>query len=106
MAHSKILVSNGMELKKAPIGFSWTMLFFGFFVPLIRGDYLWAVILLGLNIITSGVAAIVMAFFYNRMYLKGLFEKGYYIQSHDAKTTDDSIQTYVGLIKLPVRPVN
>ena len=31
-------------MKLAPVGYSWTNLFFGFFVPLFRGDWKWAVL--------------------------------------------------------------
>ena len=34
------------QLKLAPVGYSWTNLIFGFFVPLFRGDWKWAIIFL------------------------------------------------------------
>ena len=48
MAFALITLENKKthQLKQAPIGFSWTNFFFGFFVPLFRGDWKWAGIFL------------------------------------------------------------
>lgn len=64
------------EVKK---GFSWTMLFFGLFVPLIRGDLKWTIISLILAFITAGISWLVLPFFYNNVYIESLQEKGYRI---------------------------
>ena len=50
-------------------GFSWTTLFFGIFVPLCRGDWKWFLIMLIANIFTYGLASIVFAFIYNKIYI-------------------------------------
>ena len=66
-------------------GFSWTTLFFGFFVPLFRGDLKWFIVmviadllfaslLLGVGII---IPWIVFALIYNDNYIKDLGKKGY-----------------------------
>lgn len=76
--------SNGV-IKKAPVGFSWTTLFFGFLVPLLRGDLKWAVIMglvsLAIGAITFGIGVFfVWVFFavkYNELYIEDLKEKGY-----------------------------
>ncbi len=72
------------EKKKARVGFSWTTFFFGFWVPLIRGDWKWAVILflLGLlGFVTFGISSLILAIVfgikYNELHLSGLREKGY-----------------------------
>lgn len=71
--------------KQVKVGFSWTTFFFGFLVPLIRGDIKWAVILLlvsgAIGVFTLGIGALVVdiifSFKYNSIYIKELVEKGY-----------------------------
>ena len=68
------------QVKIVKEGFSWTMLFFGIFVPLYRGDWKWFLIILIANIFTYGLASIVFAFIYNKIYINDLLEKGYKFQ--------------------------
>lgn len=69
---------HGMR-REAPRGFSWTMLFFGVFVPLFRGDWKWFFISLLLSMITFGVSWLIMPFLYNNLYLNDLLKDGYEI---------------------------
>ena len=57
-------------LKECPTGFSFTTLFFGFFVPLLLEE---------LNISAGSGIAIPMAFgfYYNEQFIKDALEKGY-----------------------------
>ena len=64
-------------IKQVKLGFSWTMLFFGVFVPLIRGDFKWAIISLLAALLTCGFAWFVFPFIYNKIYIKELIEKGW-----------------------------
>ncbi len=64
-------------IKKGLVGFSWTTLFFGFFVPIIRGDARWAVIMFIAALFTSFISNIVLAFVYNKQYTTRLLESGY-----------------------------
>ena len=68
------------QVKIVKEGFSWTMLFFGVFVPLYRGDWKWFLIILIANIFTYGWASVVFAFIYNKIYINDLLEKGYKFQ--------------------------
>jgi|TARA_B110000967_G_C18826333_1_gene531605 hypothetical protein len=63
--------------KEVPVGFSWTILFFGFFPPLFRGDFKWGLIMLIAALLTSFLASLIFMFIYNKIYLKSLLEKGY-----------------------------
>ena len=64
-------------VKQVKLGFSWTMLFFGVFVPLFRGDIKWFLITLLAAMLTCGVAWFVFPFFYNKVYIKDMIEKGW-----------------------------
>lgn len=81
MAHSKISLENDGIIKIAPVGFSWTVFFFNGFPPLIRGHVIMGVIMLVLGFFTFGVSGIILAFFYNKMYVNYLLEKGYRYKS-------------------------
>lgn len=75
-------LGNGREVK---LGFSWTFFFFGWFVPLFRGDWKWFLILIGTSVALGIVGLpflvpfvfLAFSFFYNKLYAKDLYEKGY-----------------------------
>jgi formylglycine-generating enzyme required for sulfatase activity len=80
-----IMKGNKIRLKhsvsnliiEAKVGYSWTVLFFGIFVPLFRGDILWSIISLVTTILTGGIFWWIFPSFYNKIYIKSLLEKGY-----------------------------
>ena len=74
--------SKNQVVKDAPVGFSWTTLFFGFFPALIRGDWLWAIIMLVAGVFTFGFSGIVFAFIYNRLYIQNLLKQGFEVQNY------------------------
>ena len=69
-------------VKEAPVGFSWTTFFFGFFPALIRGDWLWALIICAATFVTFGLSGIVFAFIYNRLYIQGLLKQGFKVKNY------------------------
>ena len=71
------MVGPNNAVKTVKVGFSWTMLFFGVLVPLIRGDVKWFFLSLVISGCTLGIGWLVFPFVYNKIYIKGLLEKGY-----------------------------
>ena len=93
----KLKSKNG-AIKEAPVGFSWTTFFVSAFVPLFRGDWTWALIMLIASFITLGLAGILFAFIYNRLYIEGLLKQGYEVISYwgDKKEIETSAQIKLG----------
>ena len=81
-------------IKEAPVGFSWTTLIFGAFVPLFRADWGWFFIMLVVNIITFSIASIIFAFIYNRIYIQNMMKKGFKVKSYigDKKLIENKAQ--------------
>ena len=79
MAFTTIVFKNPNtgKVKEAPVGMSWTVLFFGFLPALLRGDWKWAVIMCVLTILSAGMGLIVFMVIYNKIYIKGLIGAGY-----------------------------
>ena len=101
MAHTTISVSNGVEVKKVPLGFSWTTFFFGGIPALIRGDWIPGLVIVILCMFTWGIAGIIAAFIYNKIYAKSMFEKGYRIHSMPPGYTEDMVKADLGYVKFP-----
>ena len=71
--------TNGLT-RMGYFGFSWTYLFFGWFVPLIRGELGVAALHFFFTLITCGLWQIVFAFLYNKQYMRRMLEKGYVLK--------------------------
>lgn len=80
MAFDQLILKNPMtgEVKKAPVGYSWTTLFFNCLPPLFRTDWKYFAILLILSFLTFGLSALVFSFIYNKLYVKDLiYSRGF-----------------------------
>lgn len=82
-------------IKKGYFGFSWTFLFFGWFVPLFRGEILIALMHFIITIITLGIWQIIIAFLYNKQYMIRQLENGYEI--HDDETLMNLARLKIGV---------
>ena len=79
------LINKEGHIIEVKLGFSWTTLFFGIFPALLRKDFKWAVIMLGISItinlfiygLGASLTSAVFAFIYNKIYIKQLLANGY-----------------------------
>ena len=65
------------QLRTAKVGYSWTVFFFGFCVPIFRGDAKWAVIMFVASVLTLWLANMIFCFTYNGTYIRDLLSKGF-----------------------------
>lgn len=83
MAFTSVVFKNPATgaVRKAPVGFSWTVLFFWFLPPLLRRDWKWTLVILSLALLTFGISNILFIFIYNQLYIGELIVAGYKVQS-------------------------
>ena len=85
-------------LKSGFYGFSWTFLFFGWFVPLFRGELLIALLHFTITVITIGLWQIIFAFLYNKQYTTRLLEKGYVL--NDTEEVNEEARQKLGIARI------
>ena len=85
-------------LKSGFYGFSWTFLFFGWFVPLFRGELMIALLHFTITVITIGLWQIIFAFLYNKQYTTRLLEKGYVL--NDSAEVNEEARQKLGITRI------
>lgn len=103
MAFTKIIFKHPESgvVRAAPVGFSWTVLFFGFLPPLFREDWKWGAILFALGIFTFTLSNVVFGFTYNRLHIADLVAAGFKAQSV-ASGNLDAISARIGVAIPPL----
>ena len=82
MAFATVNLEKSGLIKEAPVGFSWTTLFFCFFLAVFRGDVKWAILMIIAAIFTLGISGLVFSFIYNKLYITAMIEGGYKIKNY------------------------
>jgi len=85
-------------MKSGFYGFSWTFLFFGWFVPLFRGELLIALMHFVITILTAFLWQIIFAFLYNKQYTTRLLEKGYVLNG--TEEVNEEARQKLGILKI------
>jgi hypothetical protein len=63
--------------KNGYIGYSWTYFFFGFFIPIFRGEIGIGLLHLLFALITFGIFQLVMPFLYNKQFTSRMLTSGW-----------------------------
>ena len=74
--------STGL-MKQGFYGYSWTYLFFGFFVPLFRGKVVVGALHLLFTLFTGGLWQLIDSFLYNNQSMTRMLEKGYVLSDKE-----------------------
>jgi hypothetical protein len=85
-------------MKSGYYGFSWTFLFFGWFVPVFRGELLIGLLHLVITVVTFGLWQVIIAFLYNKQYMTRMLEKGYVL--NDTEGVNDAARRKLGIAKV------
>ena len=66
------------------VGFCWTYFFFGFFVPIFRGEIGIGALHFLFSVVTFGLFQLIMPFLYNKQYTSRLLVSGFNLDETDA----------------------
>lgn len=89
------LKNEAGEVLDCKVGFSWTTLLFGGWVPLCRGDWSNFFIMIIVSMCTCGIAGFVYPFVYNGMYIKKLLSNGYIPANEESRAILAEHELYV-----------
>jgi len=73
---------SGM-VKVGYVGFSWTYLVFGWFVPVVRGELGVGVLHLVITLVSFGLSQLIFPFLYNRQYMVRMLTSGWELDAND-----------------------
>ena len=85
---------SGIE-KNCFVGYAWTYFFFGFFVPIFRGEISIGVFHLIFSLLTFGIFQLVMPFLYNKHYSTRLLTDGWKLD--DTEENNNLARTKIGI---------
>ena len=66
------------------VGYCWTYFFFGFFVPIFRGEIGIGALHFLFSVVTFGLFQLIMPFLYNKQYTSRLLVSGFNLDETDA----------------------
>lgn len=93
MANNTIYFQNPRtgQVRSAPVGFSWTVFFFGPFPLLFRSSWKWAAIIFIAALVTSGISSVIFSFFINKLYIGDLLCEGFEVKSVEKGSAEQAL---------------
>ena len=79
----RIIHLNSGLAKNGYVGYSWTYLVFGWFVPMFRGELGIGVLHFAFTLISAGLSQLIFPFIYNRQYMTRMLTSGCQLDSSD-----------------------
>ncbi len=79
----RIIHSPSGIAKSGYVGFSWTYLLFGWFVPVVRGEVGIGVLHLVITFVSFGLSQLIFPFLYNRQYMNRMLTSGWALDTLD-----------------------
>ena len=80
----RIIHLNSGLAKNGYVGYSWTYLVFGWFVPMFRGELGIGVLHFAFTLISAGLSQLIFPFIYNRQYMTRMLTSGWQLDSSDS----------------------
>ena len=80
----RIVHGDSGLVKTGYIGYSWTYLIFGWFVPFIRGELGISLLHLVITVVSAGLSQLIFPFIYNRQYMNRMLTSGWRRDPSDA----------------------
>lgn len=79
----RIFHADSGLVKTGYIGYSWTYLLFGWFVPLVRGELGIGLLHLFITLVSAGLSQLIFPFLYNRQYMNRMLTSGWRLDASD-----------------------
>ena len=88
--------ASGMT-KEGYYGFSWTYLFFGWFVPVIRGEVGVGALHILFTMCTLGLWQLIVCFLYNKQYMTRMLTAGWTLIGNEQEVIEAKMALSIGL---------
>ena len=79
----RIIHSVSGIAKNGYVGYSWTYLFFGWLVPVVRGELGVGVLHLVITLVSFGLSQLIFPFLYNRQFMNRMLTSGWVLDNDD-----------------------